>query len=175
MSNRTLEIDWSKAPNGAEEAGFDFNGNLTWYRSVSVDDYYFFDENTSAWSRRSGNPVANHREMRPVFWTGEGFPPVGTQLEHGFSCENFKVWHVGVCVAVGEDPEGREEFCVVKSGNKIANYSAEGKRMRPIRTAEQIAADQRDSAIRQFSIDLDVPIGIAERAYDAGYRKQAIQ
>lgn len=112
---------------------------------------------------------------RPTSWTGEGLPPVGTELEAGFACEEFETWHKGVCVAVGEDPEGREEFCVVKFGTKLAMYTDEGRRMRPIRTPEQVAADERTRAIDELVKVTCINRGEAGRIYDAGYRKQAPQ
>lgn len=112
-------------------------------------------------------------------WSGEGQPPVGTELECGFACEGFKTWHKGVCVAIGIDPECRDEICVVKSGDKIAMYTTYGGRMRPIRTPEQIAAEEREVAIQQMIADTNILTGImsdrrtmAGQLYDAGYRKQ---
>lgn len=109
----------------------------------------------------------------PPAWTGEGLPPVGTELECGLACEGFKTWHKGVCVAIGIDPEDRDEICVVKIGDKIAMYTTYGGRMRPILTPEQIAAEERENAIRKM-------LGIiggssrrqAEQLYDAGLRFQ---
>ncbi|MBB3017670.1 hypothetical protein FHR70_000710 [Microvirga lupini] len=124
---------------------------------------------------------------RPVKWNGEGLPPVGAELECGFACEGFKAWHKGVCVAIGIDPEDREEICVVKSGEKIAMYTTYGGRMRPIRTAEQIAAEERNERIAAMCKlvqahptypvhNLDISHSAAmrltvEALHDAGYRR----
>ncbi|QDR69269.1 MULTISPECIES: hypothetical protein [Pseudomonas] len=105
-------------------------------------------------------------------WNGEGLPPVGTLVEASFACEDFEKWHDGVCVAVGEDPEGREEFCVVQCGKKIAMYRDEAKRVRPRRSPEQIAADERTKAIHELVKVTCISRGEAARIYDAGYRKQ---
>lgn len=108
-------------------------------------------------------------------WNGEGLPPVGALIEASFACEDFEIWHDGVCVAVGEDPEGREEFCVAQCGRKIAMYRDEGKRIRPRRTPEQIAAEEREKAIAEMTSGHSNEIlnNWAEYVYDQlGYRKQ---
>jgi len=173
MSN----IDWSKAPEGATHCSregsafhdFSNGGHRHWLCGEWVRHAYPFEAYDTP-----GELVA-----RP--WSGEGLPPVGAELEAGFACEDFAIWHKGVCVAVGEDPEGREEFCVVKFGNKIAMYRDEGRRMRPARTPEQIAAEERERGISQVLADFEYTVGPcthklarsqAERIYDAGYRKQ---
>lgn len=117
---------------------------------------------------------------KPVAWNGEGLPPVHAKLEVGFACEDFKIWHKGVCVAVGEDPEGRTEFCVVQVGKKIAMYTTEANRMRPIRTAEQIAAEKYESDAEDLAEIMtghrdrseDCYLTLAKVILDAGYRKQ---
>jgi hypothetical protein len=182
MSN----IDWSKAPEGypiwledirPHREGSDRSG---WARE-GKGEYDYPGGGYWSFSMRDVQYIAHKRPE----WTGEGLPPAGTELEAGFACEDFAIWHKGVCVAVGEDPEGREEFCVVKFGNKIAMYRDEGRRMRPIRTPEQIAADKRLHEIRNaltainskvhFPNDLvrgNILAAAVEAMIDAGYRKQ---
>ena len=176
-------IDFRKAPAGATHYA-----NGYWYRQ---------DEKAYVWTRCGWEfyctnlfdhdladelisvpvvPAQPVDTVEPAVWDGEGLPPVGTELEAGFACEEFETWHKGVCVAVGEDPEGREEFCVVKFGDKIAMYTDEGGRMRPIRTPEQIAADERKVAIEQMIL-IDEKGSLSRThfcglLYDAGFRKQ---
>ncbi|WP_028941787.1 hypothetical protein [Pseudomonas vranovensis] len=185
------QIDWSKAPphathwcpgNAKIEAGWIYNPGSTkgefysCYADKGLEHIPAFPE----WRKARLVP----RPAEPG-WNGEGLPPVGTPVEASFACENFDKWHDGVCVAVGEDPEGREDFCVVQCGKKIAMYRDEAKRVRPRRTPEQIAADERLHEIRNalttinskvhFPNDLvrgNILAAAVEAMIDAGYRKQ---
>lgn len=171
-------IDWSKASEGYD---FHFQGKAAdpygkFYKATSdrfvseVGSYILYRDLAELF-------IVNHRPEQATQWAGEGLPPVGTELEAGFACEEFQIWHKGVCVAVGEDPEGREEFCVVKFGNKMAMYTAEGQRMRPIRAPEQIEAEQyeRDAEeIAKILSDLDGADNtfIAKTLLDCGYSRK---
>ncbi|MHC8403626.1 hypothetical protein [Pseudomonas sp. TMB3-21] len=174
-----MNIDWSKAPHWAKRHGFNSFNQAAWIGEKNyqyVEDIGIWEFGTTGYELSAFHGLTE----RPVVWTGEGLPPVGTELEAGFACEEFEMWHKGVCVAVGEDPEGREEFCVVKFGNKLAMYTDEGRRMRPIRTPERIAADEREAACRQLLKDCyqdenAFALIQAGRLYDAGWRKQAAQ
>ncbi|MGF6153985.1 hypothetical protein [Pseudomonas fluorescens] len=186
-----MDINWSKAPSHATH-WCPGNARITegWIYQSGGEFYSCYADRGLEHIPAFPDWKKSRLVPRPLetSWTGEGLPPVGTDLECGFACEDFKIWHAGVCIAVGEDPEGREEFCVVKSGNKIAMYTAEGRRMRPIRTPEQIAAEERDEALNEMIRRIKdhpnnahgVPhltqLKIQEEAcidlYDAGYRKQ---
>lgn len=180
MSN----IDWNKAPEDTTHYGpktEEFNEH--WFRVEPAIAGW------SMWHNGKWISVGALKKerfdtlvSRPSEWTGEGLPPVGTELEVGFACEDFEIWHKGLCVAVGEDPEGRTDFCVVKVGKKIAMYTTEAKRMRPIRTAEQIAAEEREQAASDLFSSL-CPDGkwhkfpeegkaVYRSAIAAGWRKQ---
>lgn len=113
-----------------------------------------------------------------VEWDGVGLPPVGSEIEAGFACEEFSAWHKGICIAIGEDPEGRDDICIVQFGKKIAAYTAHSGRIRPIRTAEQVAAEEREKAIKEMMMHgVDAGDSTIEYScaalYDAGYRKEA--
>ncbi len=58
------EIDWSKAPEGAEEAGVS-GGGVLWYKDVTVGGYKLWAED-GMWLRQSGTPGCKAREKRPV-------------------------------------------------------------------------------------------------------------
>ncbi|WP_434706883.1 hypothetical protein J3Q07_08195 [Pseudomonas sp. D4-18] len=173
-----MNIDWSKAPphathwcpgNAKIEAGWIYNpgGNGGEFYSCYADKGLEHIPEFPEWRKLRLVPRPSK-----TAWDGEGLPPVGTELEAGFACEEFETWHKGVCVAVGEDPEGREEFCVVKFGNKLAMYTDEGRRMRPIRTPEQIAAEERARGIHEMRVAAGSLNSFPfEQLYDAGYRK----
>jgi hypothetical protein len=172
-----MSADWSEAPEGAThwdaaELGF-MRPSLTvgnWDHFVIGDKWAFYG--------RINNQIRSDMVARPVAWQGEGLPPVGAKVECGFAFEDFRVWHVGVCIAVGEDPEGREDFCVVKFGNKMATYRADVGLMRPIRTAEQIEAEAFEAGVVEMrkvineSSTFDHGDSDIEALWKAGYRKQ---
>ena len=189
-----IKIDWSMAPEWADGHGLIAHQGITevW---VSMDQYTVVGRpgGPYPWGGGTGDTRHNHTRgqvqyitRRPDRWDGEGLPPVGTLVEASFACEDFENWHDGVCVAVGEDPEGREDFCVVQCGKKIAMYRDEAKRVRPRRTPEQIAADERLHKIRnahsriartldQFRQDIpgqSAARTVIEAMIDAGYEMQ---
>ncbi|QXG49184.1 hypothetical protein [Pseudomonas viridiflava] len=192
-----MTIDWSKAPDGATHLTLPNSPNqrpVFWRVAGS--------KALEAWPmEKDFSVVRDHFRYgadgcpsfidwlaipKPEPWTGECLPPVGAELEAGFAFEDFEKWHKGVCIAVGECPEGREEFCVVRFGKKIAMYTMHHGRMRPIRTAEQIAADERQKKISQaldainnrvgkYNVTLDCSAGMratVEAMIDAGFVQQ---
>ncbi|MND90446.1 hypothetical protein D3C81_834320 [compost metagenome] len=181
-------IDWSKAPphathwcpgNARIEPGWIYNpgGNKGEFHSCYADKGLEHIPAFPEWRKARLVP----RPVEPG-WNGEGLPPVGTLVEASFACEDFEKWHDGVCVAVGEDPEGRENFCVVQCGKKIAMYRDEAKRVRPRRTPEQIAAELRKAEITAMADDIaayadhsdpgEKHFRLATFLIDNGYRKQ---
>jgi hypothetical protein len=111
-------------------------------------------------------------------WTGEGTPPAGTQCEVAPDCMAC-VWSKATILAAGPkwfaaDIDGKHEVLSVR------NY-----KFRPIRTAEQIAAQEQLHAVRNAATDIaktlarfenDLPGGAAaqtviEAMIEAGYRK----
>lgn len=188
-----IKIDWRMAPEWA-----DGHGLISWQGITEVwinaDQYAVVGREGGPYPWGGGNGDTRHNHTRgqveyitprPARWDGEGLPVVGAWLEAGFACEDFKIWHQGVCVAVGICPEGREEYCVVQFGEKLAQYGAEGRRMRPIRTPEQIAANEREQAVKDLYYTInwgespehwshvgDMRKADYAKAIDAGYRKQ---
>jgi len=109
-------------------------------------------------------------------WNGEGLPPVGTVCEYNWREE----WHkVNVMALVRDRFESQQ---VIVQMEKDWNYEDRPSRFRPIRTAEQIAAEEREKGIDEmvqfFMNYYGNPKGaeeyflICRSLYDAGYRKQ---
>jgi hypothetical protein len=115
----------------------------------------------------------------PVVWNGQGLPPVGTVCEaviphsSGEDDENKSIiWIEGVVIAHHEINGKTFTWFAERDGF----YPPNVLEFRPIRTPEQIAYDQRDSAIAYmlkvcFGADLSRRERLAA-LYDAGYRKQ---
>jgi len=108
-------------------------------------------------------------------WTGEGLPPVGTVCEYledgNGDWEQVRIvaidQHLGYSFAVYSSDNGY-------SGNRRAEL------FRPIRTPEQIAAEERAIAVEQMVADIrSLIVGPDDFSkcgilYDAGYRKLEI-
>lgn len=165
------EIDWSKAP---EWATHYLPGN-------GCNPYH------SLWLEMDGDLVKSachigEREKEFTYspfnqpstdvsgrisrvWSGEGRPPVGTVCE---LLDQYGCWRKARITALAErgvcfiDHEGFETYV-----NALAKF-------RPIRTPEQIAAEEREKAVREMikAINGDERhIPICTDLYCAGYRK----
>lgn len=110
-----------------------------------------------------------------VQWDGQGLPPVGADVECKFAVEDKRIWHRGTVVYRGVQPEG-DDFIVVKTDKASACYREGGGMVRPYRTPEQIAAEERNLAISEMmgflGEDGEALAETFARMYDAGYRKQ---
>lgn len=177
------QIDWSKAPEGATHFTPKIDGSGIWCDVFWRIDGYVA---TEAWQVRPEGGLdhysyptgfdASRAIPRPVVWDGTGLPPVGAACECQYAVEHYEAWHAGECIARGLSPEG-EEICVIKSQNTIACYRS-GKHIRPIRTPEQIAAEERRSRVtaiervmRRGQEQAMTITEIAAAIHDAGYRK----
>ena len=169
------EINWGKAPAWADRVILGSMSSSKYWacddrRQAIKSDYTYYDNIhlDEQW------PVS---EWRPSpAWSGEGLPPVGTVCEVDY-CEQWQQCEVishfqqrcGMVAAFTVD---------FRDGAKSLDaYVAES--FRPIRTPEQIAADERNKACdRMYGVILDnVPedrrkngSDIVEALYDAGLR-----
>ena len=178
------QIDWSKAPEWATHALeklHEPDRNLV-YWSFFVDGEHRVEPN-GLWYHPDGYRIIQSRPTTPS-WSGEGLPPVGTVCElrvHKltewsaakieFAYRNVIVWDW-----VGEP-----------AVNGLCTAYAHDVEFRPIRTTEQIEADEREAAIERacsdiekqmegFNVQLSYSLAIRatiEAMIDAGYRKQS--
>lgn len=183
------DIDWSKAPEGATHYG---PGGGAWFAS-----WYIVGENTLAtmlddgmddeWESREINtedrfsliPSLISRPVTPQ-WNGTGLPPVGVVCEFmwNYIREGSEYVLVRVLAHDGESAILR----VVDGDNRGKLRESSGgdcgshPMLRPIRTPEQIAAEERANQIADMeAVFLSVPPGHGRMAalYDAGYRMTA--
>ncbi|MCS8242753.1 hypothetical protein N0464_08435 [Pseudomonas aeruginosa] len=171
-----MSIDWTKAPEGANKAGFTGPNNyLQFYRIPGrFGDYDYWSEN-NGWRGTDFPTCANKLFERPakVEWDGRGLPPVGVECEY-----RHMIW-----------PEYRrceiryisDESLVAYDNGQEQYYRTPDMLFRPLPTPEQIAAEEREKAIDAM-LDLDPPhesgFGMTSRRqfcevlFDAGYRRQ---
>lgn len=166
------QVDWSKAPEGATHYG-NKRGDWesAWYIlkeetiSVMLDDGKDKSWCTREIDDQDRQDLLPHLIARP--WAGTGLPPVGTVCEY-FAGEWKEVRITG---------HAELGICFREPGKGGENYVALTAQFRPMRTPEQIAAEEREKAIQQMLIGTpwpgsDISRRVCEHIYDAGYRKQ---
>lgn len=166
-----MDIDWSKAPADATH----FNPHSQGFMKISGDEVWLWcqrgDEDIWYLSKGGfgGHEVrAEDAIPRPPAWNGEGKPPVGTVCDFQ---DGLGDWHEVEITAIA-----RNGICFVEAGKKGECYVTLTANFRPIRTAEQIAAEERATAISEIAKASglrarDGAQEVAERLYEAGYRK----
>lgn len=182
---KAIEIDWSKAPEWA--TGYGFVGTTDVDVWVSDDCYTYVD------GQQSGRVFSiNHGEgwsldeirvvsSRPSVWNGTGLPPVGAVCEiHGtvgqeLRDEKFSWRRVEIIAHTnfgGDDVSvGRDVACATLGWGIATKF-------RPIRTPEQIAAEERKAAVDEMramfkfsDAQQEMLRAVCYSLYDAGYRK----
>jgi hypothetical protein len=190
-----MNIDWSKAPEGATHYGMDprctSTGGIQWYLLESGKPYRFWwAGHANHWevgAEPKEAPITDFHPITPSAWNGEGLPPVGTVCEFsGFNPEE----------TLPTDPRVGDQVTVIAhfmSGSfEMAAFTfhappefeylqvAQGAYgcFRPIRTPEQIAAEECDKAVQamlaefQHTGSLTSHYEVCEVLHKAGYRKQ---
>lgn len=153
------EVDWSKAPEGATH--YNAACDCPWLKETPAS---YFVEGMNVWAKYRLD-CSNHfinAVKRPQEWDG-GVPPVGTVCEYLWSegkewrkCEIVAYYFANV-VAVDVDSTA---VCLPTG------------LFRPIKTPEQIAAEERLLAIDEMcNVIRESDLKTVAALYDAGYRK----
>lgn len=165
-------IDWSKAPEG-------FDVHIQWESGGG----FFYQDEGHKFTRKGGRYAFKHdvEEMGAVVtrrpWNGEGVPPVGIDVE--FCVAGDSRWIEGEVLY-------SSLYTVVISGNGFEHVRHPNiLKFRPIRTPEQIAAEEREQGIERMIDAALIAAGTAfirereqriiEALYDAGCRMQVAE
>lgn len=168
-----MSIDWNTAPEGAthwEPRGIVFGEG--WMKKVG-NEWYYWLEGSEVWAGVWADCFVSAEreatfEARPQeAWDGQGLPPVGTVCQY-----RHMIW-----------PEYRpceiryisEESLVAYDDAQEQLYRTCDMLFRPIRTPEQIAAEEREKAVGDMAMSIQgVPYQYPTlyALYDAGYRRQ---
>lgn len=155
------EIDWSKAPTDATHYN---QFACHWIKHLGNGSYQFLKGDE--WEMGFGCMDSRYIERpEPEAWSGEGLPPVGTVCE---------AWHNGC--AQGVVQVRYSGGCMVLWNVKLKHEqcsASENYTFKPIRTPEQIAAEEREKAIEEMArigTMADTPKSMAAKLYDAGCR-----
>ncbi len=176
-----MSIDWNTAPEGAthwEPTGpYFYEG---WMKKEGTD-WFYWSESGHKWINGiltcdvSAEREATFEARPQETWDGQGLPPVGVECEY-----RHMIW-----------PEYRRcEIRYISDESLVAYDDAQEQfyrtcdmLFRPIRTPEQIAAEEREKAVQEMLALDEYPHGqdrggMMSRAdfcrvlYDAGYRRQ---
>ena len=171
-----MNIDWSKAPEDATHKDPDTD---CFYRLVKDVWHLVCDDGESCVSSSLYNGETNpsdliERPKKQEAWNGEGLPPVGTLCD--MHIDDFG-WITGT-VVVHIDLD--EPTAVAHNGEEVFHGNASD--FRPIKTAEQLAEEEKVTAIAEMRAVVMAASGctvatISEclatvALYEAGYRKQ---
>ncbi|ERW65336.1 hypothetical protein [Pseudomonas aeruginosa] len=168
-----MSIDWNTAPEGAthwEPRGIVFGEG--WMKKAG-NEWSYWLEGSEVWAGVWADCFVSAEreatfEARPKeAWDGQGLPPVGTVCEY-----RHMIW-----------PEYRpceiryisEESLVAYDDAQEQLYRTCDMLFRPIRTPEQIAAEEREKAVGDMAMSIQgVPYQYPTlyALYDAGYRRQ---
>lgn len=173
-------VDWSKAPEGATHWGPENADYVEAFYRQDGDRWFFAAHHTGwRWNTFMVQDAPNGDRLkmlveRPVSWNGEGLPPVGTVCEvHNAGLRNPEwerctILFMGAFKCVYESDSCHERVADVSDDYCITSF-------RPLRTPEQIAAEEREKAIdaMQEAVSKDPQYGrkVCAALYDAGYRK----
>lgn len=149
------------------------SGLVTRAEWQAARDALVADECAHSYRNAQGCPECGVAFAQPS-WNGEGLPPVGVVCEHKRVNEWLKVEVFAVKPNYNDSHTALFTF-----DNGTWAGCAEPSLFRPIRTAEQIAADEREAAIEEMAAIAHIPGSplmtkreVAVLLYDAGYRKQ---
>ena len=168
------EIDWSKAPEGATH-----RSATAWFKRDEVG-VYLFDAGMWCLLPWGKSQLDWFWERPSPAWSGEWLPPVGVKCE--FEPHNdvwgFSTLEVSECTVIAYH-NGFVWLDLGEPGIPVATR-VDKIDFRPIRTPEQIAADEREVAVNGMLMAAN-PAGhragytrqLMECLYEAGYRKQA--
>lgn len=163
------EIDWDKAPEWATKHGYaGLDRHQVWMDDCKYtycdgrQDGMVFDFGRGLASRSIQN-IDSITERPSPAWSGEAICPVGVSIE----------WFSPVYGWLGGKVIGHDGTVTVVAHND-GYTGCHPHEVRPIRTPEQIAADEREAAIKEMSETINTPFSfdwVFAKLYDAGWRK----
>lgn len=177
-----VEIDWSKAPEGATHYAGDDGARNKWLK-VKPSGSVFHHDGHSWIKYPEGSPFRESHLRgsiaRPEIaeWNGEGLPPAGTVCE---------AWHMGSEQGVVEVRYSGECMVLWSVSRKHEQCSAsQNYTFKVLRTPEQMAEEERLHNVRNACTDISrtlddlrgrtkverAALAVIEAMIDAGYRK----
>jgi hypothetical protein len=167
------KVDWSLAPHDATHHGQGEDCGY-WAKSIGNQQYFI---NIARWDNGKWKEVSERYDeafltARPKpTWSGpqDGLPPVGMKIE--YKLPSWSCWVPVTILAYGET-----RLFVKEDGEpNERTVNAHGMLYRAILTEEQLAAEQRETAIREIMDIADVDCRVtAARLVDAGFKREVV-
>lgn len=164
------EIDWSKAPEGAQY--YCYRNGL--FYKFDAAGYGLCTRPDGSWFPCADKDDYEPWELTPIppspVWSGEGLPPVGARIE----------WFSPIYAWLGGRVVGHDGTVTVVVHND-GYTGCHPHEIRPVRTPEQIAAEEREKTVDALCYEIIMHYGypknaeayraLATKLHDAGYRK----
>lgn len=147
-------IDWDKAPEWADRVvRIGIAQNIAWacdrkYKYISGDGPFCFFNDPSDGFMLCQTTLVESRPSPSPAWSGEGLPPVDVECE--YQCNDVTYRQAWVAVTPRYIGESITVLKHSASGSEFTEMTASCV-FRPIRTPEQIAADEREAAIKSMA------------------------
>ncbi|EOJ0063247.1 TPA: hypothetical protein ACXI7E_000474 [Pseudomonas aeruginosa] len=185
-----MSIDWTKAPEGATHYApkleeNDFWCSVFWRMENGVGVEAWQIDNKTGELNHLRRPVWHERNTprlvpRPAAsapaapnWDGQGLPPVGTVCEHYGTADDLAWLEVEVIGHGNVDGRNVAFFRYGTGSPRFTVSYSTANNFRPIRTPEQIAAEDREKAIEEMCFaEETLTVKQAKALFDAGYRRQ---
>lgn len=176
-----MNIDWSKAPEDATHAGTTTGHQIpVFYKDIREDKYSYLYDDGGGWREDAiGHPSSTPLIERPKkqdAWDGNGKPPIGIECEVRIN----DAWRICKTLAYHQVSDTAVAVHFLDGSNSLFWCGT----FRPIKTAEQLAEEEKKQAIDEMQriyeesmLDYSSRLGHASRPaikdlYEAGYRKQ---
>lgn len=161
-----------------------------WYKNINCLGFEFMNQGGSEWIKRDGMPnwpyerIANEH---PKPWSGpeDGLPPVGLEVEIKIDFKKAPPYAIITLTELGVDVQNHtprfqnvkvlyasSKYLVAESCGAECLTPMSCVEIRAIRTPEQLAADTRETAIRELMDIAQVDCRVtAARLVDAGFKR----
>lgn len=171
------KVDWSLAPDDATHFGPSTKDwEPCWMKKIGNHWYGWLYPTDTKWDYLADASSNQSRismlvkRPQPKPWSGpqDGLPPVGTVCEVKGCMSHYLQWNKVTVFAV----RGKMVFFDMEDGRWGQTGSHE---FRAIRTPEQLAAEQRETAIREIMDAAGIDCRVtAAKLVDAGFKREVV-
>ena len=182
------KVDWSLAPVDAQYGGI-YEGKFSCWYMRDGDQWLYTSNISGAWEKVFDNRPSSElvRRPKPKQWSGpqDGLPPVGLEIEARIDFKKAPPYTVIGLTELGVDVQRHvprfQKVTVLYVSDKYLVSFASGVEcltpmscveIRAIKTKEQAANEQRETAIRELMDIAQVDCRVtAARLVDAGFKR----
>jgi hypothetical protein len=167
-----MSINWEKSPEGATHFHY---GNVKYSAHWYKDGYFCVVGFEDKGWKQDFEPSPKDQYIdrpKPKQWSGpqDGLPPVGEQID--IYDEDNHEWVTCKVVYIGVHDGGS---AVIGQGDDVIMYGYNNGDIRKPRTSADVAAEQRETAIREIMDIADVDCRVtAARLVDAGFKREVV-